>query len=1228
MSDKINVPIRGMMLDRYPTDVEPDSYSYALNAIVEDVTGNLFKLANEHGNVEHLSLEGHSFLGNIPVNREENVIFSKTDSYSEIGLLNISGEYELLIRSSELAFSDKIKGEFKIKNGCETIVIFNDYNNPDRLVNISRLELYTVGGITPEEANESDLWDVNEMRLQPLAQLPAVELSSVLSSGGFLYPGTYAFQLEYTDDAGNSLYKTPLSTTVPIYSGNLPYEDTFGNFSDEVRSNEDGGIPLINKSISLRFVNLDTRFNNVRLNVLYFKTGDGITRAAHAVGNLISYNTSEINYIYTGFNVTRGDYQIDPSEINVFPLIYESSFTLTQIDNRLARANLKSPFRDYSTYQRIVNNITTTPVVKTIKAKDSTVHGNGVNPFTYWNTRSLQADEIYAPSIVFLHNTGELSPAFIIPGREKIDIDEQIVSRASFNVDVQHLPYKPEYEYWEVYNTGNRERMGYYEGLTSYPLTKDCNDEYVWGALAGTPIRYHKMPCRKSIPLIEDPGNFGDAIYINLLGIEFQNVTYPDDSIIGHFFCIARRDEPTVLDSGFLNGYELDADDRYNFSNWLYGVNTNDPVVQFISPKSMLGQYQNGNHFKVLAAIAQKNGDQPPEEHGDREYPDADSNGEFEIKTQYKSFGYSWQDENAVYRHYTDNVLIEKQSIYEGGNFEKPVYNSSFSNDINVFRLGFDMPRKTSLYYAAHKIYVRPYENIYNLVFLPMHSNILTESSTQVFGGDIFIAPMNIFNITSVRDVVRFLETDKNVDAQFLFDMFVESTVNWDLITSGLPPNDRFAGTAQVYHPYLITKVADQTEDGQWRYKGYTEPEFYSYNQDYSVVNSLTEFFILPRIYNYCSACKEIYPNRIVWSPVDLDDASTESYRINLNEDYVIVGAHTGQITALHYDKNRLLVRTNQSMFQLAPNPQVLQTDIDSAYLGTGDFLGIPPNELVKTSYGFAGGQGRFDYCTSEYGFITADVRAGQIFLFSSNNPEVLTGPEYGVEKWFSDNLPGTDTQLVFDPYFNRLIVLGSSTLSFSFTQRGWTSFHRYTAEHAFADVNYLYLCKDTTIWKSDYYLYQTYFGSKEDFIIEYVISTPITSDMDCLHYYAQTLLRDNGKWKDKKLPTFDRFMIYTDSQSTGLQTLNQRDKHEQPWNSVWDNRIKDVIYAEQNYRICQIRDLAIAEDIDDIDYDRIQWHLIPIKDKFFRVRLYFKPDDNYKKIFNLSLSSLRESIL
>ena len=220
--------------------------------------------------------------------------------------------------------------------------------------------------------------------------------------------------------------------------------------------------------------------------------------------------------------------------------------------------------------------------------------------------------------------------------------------------------------------------------------------------------------------------------------------------------------------------------------------------------------------------------------------------------------------------------------------------------------------------------------------------------------------------------------------------------------------------------------------------------EEFRLNQDYSFVNRTDKSTNYNRFINYCSDCYGLYPNRIIWSPKSQDESVSENWRVNAANDYIDLDATTGEITGLWFDKNRMLVHTTDTTWFMAPNPQQMQLDQTNLYIGTGDFLSIPPEAVQRRNFGYAGVDEPFSVCDTPFGHCWIDAKDGRVFKFYEGVEELSAK---GTKNWFRDNLPnvltnqlaifgltyccvknnselGVGVRSVYDPRFRRLIVM------------------------------------------------------------------------------------------------------------------------------------------------------------------------------------------------------------
>lgn len=87
-----------------------------------------------------------------------------------------------------------------------------------------------------------------------------------------------------------------------------------------------------------------------------------------------------------------------------------------------------------------------------------------------------------------------------------------------------------------IYSIG---QMAYWESEETYPYTKDCEGQYIYGELAGQPIRHHKFPLSTLEPIFystqqcvqtkANPANKEDLdTVVHLMGIRAKNINFKD----------------------------------------------------------------------------------------------------------------------------------------------------------------------------------------------------------------------------------------------------------------------------------------------------------------------------------------------------------------------------------------------------------------------------------------------------------------------------------------------------------------------------------------------------------------------------------------------------------------------------------------------------------------------------------------------------------------------------
>lgn len=1261
--------IVGLRTDHLPIEQPRESARFVLNGALDSPNGDVFNYQNELGTELNYTLPtGYKLIGAINLANDEVVIFSTDNTTSEIGLFN-KGTYTTLVNTECLAFntSNPIRGEFKLLNGCDRVIYWTDNLNPDRQLNIDSLSSYQ------DSLGE---WDCNLFKLNPDYLVPYISDVTVNDTGGTLDSGSYSFAVEILDDNLNSIAVGLATPYMPVYadSQSSSYQSINGNFSSTFNAPEGGA--TTSKSFTLTLTNLDTRFAYARIIVAARTSGRGLAEEAYETIDYLPITKSTLSYTFTGLdNVTRTD--ID--RIKIKNPKYTTSKALTQIDGRLVRANVREKRRDYSAYQRTANNITAQWVRKAEFAEDIAEGHNSKNPKSYFTGNTFIGDEIYAFGIVYVYSDGSFSPAFHIPGREANTTDTEtltVVTTATTGTninenDAEHLGLQAGQTTprWKFYNTATgvtSGSFGYHESETgTYPLDLDCNGEYIYGGLAGTPIRHHRFPDRKKVP-VQFTNSAGQA-RVNKLGVQFSGVTYPDSDIVGHFFVKAKRDvnDSTVLDMVTV-GYHTDNEDRYVFQNASSGTD-NTEIVALQGASILRGILPQFDYINIIGY-----------------YSTSADEGSFELDTYIGSLGIGVRDMEyednlstiqSIYRQATNTRIINSNSVYNGV-FDRPVVNESFSNKIAVTTLNspVDYTRfeyTTTLLTATLKRTADVYNNLYLLEYEPI-TEIVTGIIPSYRGGGF------------INDIDRYdLEFAESGGATRLFaryhnKLLIESGINYNLKVEGTGQYARYNKDADLVE-YTANRYLDY-DGSSWVVRGNIYPEYYAYNEDYSPMYPGEILLPVSFNYDYCSECLAKYPNRIIWSPKSFSEEKSDTYRINLVNDYTTVGENKGEITAIHYDKNRMIVLTESTCLLMSPNPRVINTDADTAYIGTGDFLGIPPAEFAKTDYGFGGCQGRFSYTNTEHGFFWCDQRAGRLFNFNGQIDE-LSSKQYGNYNFFRQNLPsvldtqgytstdstvsGIGVQLSYDPYYKRLLInkidyryLGiedidgdfadhgkyenlSFTLSYSPELKTFISFHSWHPEFMFSDRSTLYTTTPNNIWAHTKFESEFY-GSKFPFTVEYVEANPQTTNLETVQFYAQVI--DNTGF-DKDYRSFDTLWCYSANQSTGEQNLVPKSDYPK----FWDNTQKVIVHAEDNYRVSALRDISTGSAVASTAWsdkqsryqgkqgyvDRVpvnintgmsQWKLIPLKNKYHIIRLSYSGSD--RLIFNITETVTKPSYL
>jgi hypothetical protein len=1158
-------------------------------------------------------------------------------------------------------------------------------------------------------------WNIDEFDLQRQIYVNAPNASVV--NTGALPVGSYAIVIRIYDEnlqlitqsdisnqvilSGKSLSRKP-SVTILSDNSNTPILDTdksTGALNGEIFEEIDGGVVSSKKGIKVTVTSLPEDYPYAKIVVIASNVSND--KSAFELPALLS--TNGIDYTVTSLD---GASRVDLESVYIDPVIYDTSQHIEIVDKRLIRANVKTRYYDYSDFQSYANNVELKWVSK---------------PYVE-NEPSFQSDEIYAFGIQYQMSDGSFSPVFHIPGRAAT-ADDRVSAESLTPQETDAIGTN--LQKWQVYSTATNDgiyningfygTLGYYESQETYPLTKKCDNEYVYGDLANTPVRYHRMPMKNMIGM-----NYA-------IGINANPKELPPNTI-GWRVMVVERDSinRTVNDTGIITGVQESLyKEQRTIDYAVYSLATkvdarpdaiinrgsftpsltnsiSETVYATLCVKELAGEGIRTDYISIPCVFDLESTDTITTWYNETEDKIVLPNKKGKIKGDLfqkvknefiriyvypvlhavtrlfsRNYNYSNSSNNPIYQTVDDTYYVKNYSKYESN--DGKVYANQFqSNDVSFVKLKYSfnatdiIANKTEkqLGYVLKKQATRPYSSINNLQYKALTPTInKTIDTVDYYSGDIYISRFRLTTffledrdesagialtaaltlISGIGGAIAAVGRDRELYTVEYTEVLLESEYNLNYRVVGTKQNEVFNGFNIVAYKnksyfqglanYFFDKIGEVDEgdrvstkdDRLVRYGINETTEYYAYNKDLNRLFMGKTYFPLPANWNYCEDCSAKFPNRIIWSAASFSEDKTDFFQTYLANNFTSVG--TSPITALNYSSGRLLVRSTKSMFLMSPNPQEITTDVNTLYIGTGDFLSIPPQEIRKIDYGFGGGRGTKDFIATEFGFVSVDDRTGQIYLFSEGMQE-LTDIDSGCNQWFKEYMPTTNGHILlgYDPQFKRLMVYKrdefdktenkSFVISYSFNYKAWISFHSYHPKYFFNSFDTLFSTINSKLYSHDSRIYNQFYGEFKDSIFEYVINAPVTVDLDNLDYYAVTLDWDNDtkSWRNVNYPTFDRFMVYTKQQSTGLQELIPKSDY----NIDWSNTRKTVSNRERNYRISAIRDLATDSPVmskawndiassfpidavaTNVNYYASQWNQISIKDKYFYVRFFF----------------------
>lgn len=218
-----------------------------------------------------------------------------------------------------------------------------------------------------------------------------------------------------------------------------------------------------------------------------------------------------------------------------------------------------------------------------------------------------------------------------------------------------------------------------------------------------------------------------------------------------------------------------------------------------------------------------------------------------------------------------------------------------------------------------------------------------------------------------------------------------------------------------VFYNYLTEKLTyfDREQGGGRMYRGFATAEFYSCNPDYWRFSKEKSYIHLPVNYDCCTDnTTEKFPTRIWYSEQSFQEERTDNYRSFLVNNYKDIEGENGEITDLYKIGNSLMVVSKEARWQVVPNNQERVSNELTTYIGTGEFLAIPPKKIIDDNLGSAGSQHKWATLKTKYGVFSVNEIENKIHLHSEGLKDISL---VGLKSWFENNLSPNITQQFFD---------------------------------------------------------------------------------------------------------------------------------------------------------------------------------------------------------------------
>lgn len=326
-------------------------------------------------------------------------------------------------------------------------IIFTDFINPVRIVNtrFTPLSNNIVEIRDRLGSNDTNLYTKlnfnNTLNLsQNSNKVVNLDLDNI-GLGGQLKAGVYTYYFSYQTQDGN---------TTNIIAESFPVTIFHGTTLSDIRGGDPNFLVETNKLVRFKLDNLDTNFDSIKVRYSY-SNGEFNTQTEYFELELPFRLNG--NSLFIEHNGSENQFTISREELDVDFVSMYTCKSLTQANNRLYAANIKSKFYDQTIFENYASNIKighkqkrieipyTSPVIDDNSIYSSKVinkiennnsalsvgYKNGYyNPFNIYYHLPYFPGEKYMYSVRYILDDGSMSNCFPVRGIDNWENDKYI----------------------------------------------------------------------------------------------------------------------------------------------------------------------------------------------------------------------------------------------------------------------------------------------------------------------------------------------------------------------------------------------------------------------------------------------------------------------------------------------------------------------------------------------------------------------------------------------------------------------------------------------------------------------------------------------------------------------------------------------------------------------------------------------------------------------------------